>query len=249
MGDATDRALRRVSRLVDTVLCEVTRALRDEDSGERFVPVEARSWATDLSLPAQVEGAIQAAKWNEGQSGVPPLHWKGVLNMKDPFSLAAYPMLLWELRPRTVIEIGAYHGGSACWIGDLLDAMAIDAQVLSFDLDVERIVAKHPRVTFARADSNDVASFDRDKLHDLPHPWLVIEDAHVNLRQVLAFFDAMMRDGDYFVVEDTVDHEKYLALRSFLVEAGGRYLVDTRFTDLFGYNVTWHPNGYVKRVR
>ena len=31
------------------------------------------------------------------------------------------PMLLQELRPRTIIELGAFEGASAVWLADLLD--------------------------------------------------------------------------------------------------------------------------------
>jgi hypothetical protein len=34
-----------------------------------------------------------------------------------------------------------------------------------------------------------------------------------------------------------------------MLEQGDNFLVDTRYTDLFGYNVTWHPNGYFKKMR
>jgi cephalosporin hydroxylase len=253
MGDVADRLVRRGLFIADSVLCELGRVVREEEKEDgprsRFARIETRSWTTDLCIPGQVVQAIQGAKWNTAASETPPVNWRGTVNMKDPFSLAAYPMLLWDLKPATVIEIGAYHGGSACWLADQAAAMGIDLRVVSFDIDVDRIVATHPRVTFARADSNDVASFDRARLAPLPHPWLVIEDAHVNVASVLELFDSMMREGDYFIVEDVVDRAKYEAMRGFVIDAAGRYLVDTRFTDLFGYNVTWHPNGYLRRVR
>ena len=40
-------------------------------------------------------------------------------------------------------------------------------------------------------------------MKDLPHPWLVIEDAYENIDGVLEHFFQYMQTGDYFIVEDT----------------------------------------------
>ncbi len=44
--------------------------------------------------------------------------WKGILFVKGPTEIALYSMLLYELRPKTIIEIGAFNGGSAIWLAD-----------------------------------------------------------------------------------------------------------------------------------
>ena len=36
----------------------------------------------------------------------------------------------------------------------------------------------------------------------LSHPWLVLEDAHVNTRRVASHLFGLMAPGDYFVCED-----------------------------------------------
>ena len=46
--------------------------------------------------------------------------WRGVPILKDPLTLTASQHLLWELKPQTVIEFGAYKGGSALWTADIL---------------------------------------------------------------------------------------------------------------------------------
>jgi cephalosporin hydroxylase len=38
--------------------------------------------------------------------------YRGVPMLKNPFDLALYLLLLWRLKPRTVIEIGSKSGGS-----------------------------------------------------------------------------------------------------------------------------------------
>jgi cephalosporin hydroxylase len=222
--------------------------LRKRSEGARFVPIGQRCWSSDLPLSKQLFLAIQHAKYDGRGVEQPPIKWRGALNMKDPFSLATYPLLISELRPATVIEIGAYAGGSACWMADMLTALGIDGRVYSFDINVKRIEVQHPGVEFKWADANDLTSFDAAWLAQLPHPWLVIEDAHQNVSSVLRFFDQMMQPGDYFIVEDTLDYGKYRQMKGFLDGQPENYSIDTLYTDLFGYNVTWHPNSYLKKT-
>ena len=214
----------------------------------RLAPLHSRTWSTDLGLSHQFAAAVQRSKWNRTGHSLPAVHWKGIRNVKDPFELAIYPMLLWELKPATIIEIGSLNGGSAVWLADMLDVMKIDGKVFSFDIDTEQIKCDHARVTFARADSNHLDLFDTDLLRQLPHPWLVIEDAHQNVANVLSFFGEFMTPGDYLVVEDTLQWKKYLEMKKFVARSRDLFRVDTRYTDLFGYNATWNINGYLKRV-
>ncbi|MGH8647594.1 MAG: hypothetical protein ACREX4_25275, partial [Gammaproteobacteria bacterium] len=39
------------------------------------------------------------------------------------------------------------------------------------------------------------------------------------------------------------------AVEHFLAERGGAYEIDAALCDLFGHNVTYNPNGWLKRVR
>jgi len=109
-------------------------------------------------------------------------------------------------------------------------------------------VTDDPRITFRRCDSMVPSTIDAEVLAKAPHPWLVIEDAHVNVKAVLTHLNRSMRSGDYLVVEDTCyDREKHEALREFARAHPGQFQVDTRFTDLFGYNGTFNFNGYLRK--
>jgi len=221
--------------------------LRQRNSiATRFVPFTQRTWSSDLPWSVHFWKTVRDSKWRRPRDE--RIHWKGVLNMKDPFSLASYPLLIHELKPATIIELGAYIGGSALWLADMLEIHGIDGRIYSFDIEVDRITAKHPRVEFKWADSRNLQSFDAAWLASLPHPWLVIEDAHCNVYEVLRFFGAMMHPGDYLIVEDTLQLSKYRTLQRFIQDHHDQYLVDTRYVDMFGYNVTCHPNSYFKKV-
>ena len=58
--------------------------------------------------------------------------WKGVLLEKDPMQIAAYPMLIYELQPKTIIELGALKGGSAIWLADHLELLEISKFCMIF---------------------------------------------------------------------------------------------------------------------
>jgi cephalosporin hydroxylase len=216
---------------------------------ERFVSLNDRLWSIDLAISKQFAAAVQNAKHNRQRRQPPPINWKGILNMKDPFTLACYPLLINELKPATIIELGSYNGGSAYWLADMLEVHQVDGRVYSWDINLERIEATHPRVEFKRGDTTNLTSFDSKWLSSLVHPWLVIEDAHQNVYNVLTFFSEKMVIGDYLIVEDTVDYRKYREMRRFALDRNDEFLVDSYYTDLFGYNVTWSPNAILKKVR
>lgn len=67
--------------------------------------------------------------------------------------------MFWELKPRTVIELGAYKGGSALWAADMLKMIGVTSRVLSMDIDLSLLdpVAKaYPDVTFIQGDSLEI---------------------------------------------------------------------------------------------
>jgi cephalosporin hydroxylase len=222
--------------------------LRQRSSKARFVDFKDRLWVTDLPLSRQLVRRIQGVKWGFDNGTTPWMHWRGVHNIKDPFEVTLYPLLLWELRPKTIIEIGSFRGGSALWMADQLQAMGIDCHIYSFDHMPEKVEAKHPKVTFDYVDSTNLASFKDDLFKTLPHPWLVIEDAHVNVAGVLTHLDQFIRTGDYLIVEDVTRwRNNYLAFKEFMKRQGQVYKVDTKYTDMFGYNSTLNSNAYLKK--
>src|SRR5262249_14879495 len=49
------------------------------------------------------------------QGVVAPLSWQGVPMMKSVWDFALVPIMIQEIRPRTIIEIGTAEGGSALY--------------------------------------------------------------------------------------------------------------------------------------
>jgi len=194
------------------------------------------------------------------QQGTMAYRWRGVPMQKNPFDLALYPLLLDRARPRTLIEIGAFHGGSALWFVDQGRALGIDLRVVSIDREPPTAV-RDERVTFLAGDAHALGRvLSDDVMHALPRPWLVVEDSsHLasTTAAVLDFFDPWMRSGEYVVVEDGIlsamraaeryDGGPLRAIAAFLARTSGRYEVDRSLCDYYGHNVTWNVNGYLRR--
>src|SRR5258708_10780717 len=136
-----------------------------EDFWRRRAVDEFRS--TDI--PHRLLHSIQNSLWR--------YTYRGVLMQKSPFDLALYTKLLWDSKPRTVIEIGTQHGGSALWFADQLKALGLDGHVHSVDI-TPPLGLSHPGVTFHQADARQIGLlFSREVVASLPRPLLVVEDS------------------------------------------------------------------------
>ena len=197
------------------------------------------------------------------QSGTMRYRYRDRALWKNPFDLALYLRLLGQLRPQTVIEIGTAEGGSAVWFADMMTVLGVGGRVVTVDCRPPVGLAD-PRIEVLEGDATDLGStLTSARLAGLPKPWLVVEDsAHtfdVSLA-VLRFFDPALAPGDYIVVEDGIVRalpgEQYLAyedgpsraIEAFLHERGANYSIDTDICDYYGFNVTYAPNGWLKRT-
>lgn len=215
------------------------------------IPNEKRAWNT--SLPHDLMMSIQNSLHNYSYSGVP--------TQKNPFDFAIYPVLIWHLKPRTIIEIGSKSGGSALWYGDLFDNFKIDGHIYSVDI-VKVTKYSHPRVTFLEGDGQNLQeTFSPDFLKQLPRPLLIIEDAdhsYQTSKAVLDFFHPYLDKDEYIVIEDgiisdivkdaTYSSGPHKALKHFLADHNSEYDIDDNYCDFFGYNLTWATNGYLKKL-
>src|SRR5262245_50649460 len=82
------------------------------------------------------------------QKGILSRSYRGCPPRKCPFDLAIYMDVIWELRPRTIVEFGSNRGGSALWFADMLTAYQIEgAHVFSLDYHPVKDLTD-PRITF-----------------------------------------------------------------------------------------------------
>lgn len=166
--------------------------------------------------------------------------WRGVQCFKTVFDLGIFALLIDELKPKTIIELGAGCGGSAMLMADLSTVAGVMTRIHAVDLKAPQAEA-HAAVIFHEADCIDWLRANCDK--DFPGPRLIIEDFHGALDDAGPMMTRMLRTGDYLVIEDSIPKQD--ALRA--LASSGDYLVDTRLTDFFGINCSSAVNGILVR--
>lgn len=184
--------------------------------------------------------------------------YKGVKSIRCPFDYVIYQMIIHEVKPDLIIEIGTNNGGSAIYLSDLMDNFNIDGEIHSIDVN--------------NGAYENVKSYDRIRLFvegwenydlDLTKKFkriLVIEDAaHTYSCTIGAIekFAPVVSTGSYLIVEDGIvsdlgtskdfDGGPLRALREFLPKHP-EFVVDRKWCDMFGKNATFNVNGYLKKV-
>ena len=94
------------------------------------------------------------------QKALKRTYYRGINFMKNPNDAVIYQMIMHDIRPDLIIEIGTLKGGSALYFADLMTVMGIDGEVHTIDLSIEAsdgtirqpkteipdIVLDHPKV-------------------------------------------------------------------------------------------------------
>ena len=183
--------------------------------------------------------------------------YRGIKAIRCPFDYVIYQMIINEVKPDLVIEIGTRFGGGALYIADLLDNIG-NGVLHAVDIvdNVNPEVKKHERIKFF---------FNGWKDYDLSltegyEKILVIEDAsHMYEDSIGALnkFHKVVTKDSYFIVEDGIVNKLGMekrfeggplkAIREFLPD-NPNYIVDRKWCDMFGKNATFNVNGYLKKI-
>jgi cephamycin C biosynthesis protein len=141
-----------------------------------------------------------------GYSAFETYSWKQLRLLKDPETLPVYHDILWELRPKTIVELGVYSGGSLVWFRDMAKIFGFPCQVIGVDIDITRCQIPESEcdmISIHQADCNSPQSLSF--LKDVQHPVLFIDDAHCNTFNVLKYaVNNFLQYGDYAIIEDTM---------------------------------------------
>jgi len=184
--------------------------------------------------------------------------YKGIRCLKCPFDYVIYQMLLWQIKPDLIIEIGTLTGGGTLYLADILDTIG-KGIIHSIDIkdQSEKIVKKHKRIKLFY---EGWEKYDTTNLKKKFKKILVIDDgAHVyeQVRDALEKFAPLVSKNSYYLVEDGI--VSYLkaplkyhggpnrAIDDFL-QAHPEFVVDRKWCDMFGTNATFNINGYLKRL-
>ena len=186
-------------------------------------------------------------KFDMSQGAFQCLQWKDHTLYKSVFDLAIYQMLIWEAKPKTIIELGSGDGGSAIWMSDMITMYNLDCEIIS--MDINPVKTSYDKVNFIGGDSYQISkALPEEVLSQLPHPWVFIEDAHQNIIGVLNYFDQFLKVGDYLIVEDSFG-PKQGEIEKFVSTKKDRYKIDTHYCDFFGHNITSAENSIFQVVK
>lgn len=194
--------------------------------------------------------------------------WMGAACLKSPHDVWVYQEILFETRPTLVIETGTAWGGSAHFLGTVLDAMhaadtAYDPRVVTIDTVTRPTEIDHPRVKKIKASSIIPETIEsvRGMIGEHDRVMIILDSLH-NRDHVLAELQAygpMVTPGCYAIVEDSninghPVHTDYApdqgpgpfeAVTDYLATTD-RFEIDRAREKLF---MTLNPRGYLRCMK
>lgn len=225
--------------------------------------------------PSEVVEAFHKVEYDLRHADLSP-QWMGVMIDKPPVDLWNYQEVIWEVKPKVIIETGTANGGSALYFAHLLDLLSAqtghDGIVITVDVDDGEVSeqinclrtnsGKHPehsRIKYILGSSVE----ERTALEVMSHidgsaPVMVILDSdhtkhHVRLE--LEIYHPLVSVGSYLVVEDSnvnghPVYDEFGAGPYEAIEAWIRhhpeFVIDREREERFLY--THNPSGWLKRV-
>ncbi len=182
--------------------------------------------------------------------------YRGIKAIKNPFDYLLYQMLIFQVQPDLIIEVGTHQGGNSLYLADLLNILN-KGQVHTIDITnyAPPIVAQHPRIQLF---NEGWENYDLSQVSDFTKV-LVIEDSshtYENTLQVLHKFAPVVTPQSYLIVEDGIVDALGLssefeggptrAIEEFLKQ-NKNFSIDRYWCDFFGKNATFNPNGYLQK--
>ncbi len=191
-------------------------------------------------------------------SGHQKITYKGIQSIRCPFDYVIYQMIISEVRPDLIIEIGTNIGGSALYLADLMTNFGIAGEIHSIDINDKAFenVKSNPKIKLF---TNGWEKYDLNLTKNFKKI-LVIEDAAHTYSCTLGAiekFASVVSVGSYLIVEDGIINELGMAekfeggplkaLREFLPKHT-EFMIDRKWCDMFGKNATFNVNGYLKKI-
>lgn len=185
--------------------------------------------------------------------------YRGIKTIKCPFDYVIYQMLLFDVKPDLIIEIGTNHGGASLYMANMLDIIG-EGEIHTIDIkeyEINDLVKDHPRIKrflggYENYDLNLTKGFNKI---------MVIDDGshtYDDVMSSLEIFKDVVSVGSYFIVEDGALDKIGLgpqynggpnkAIFEFL-DVNSDYTIDKNLCDFFGTNATFNTNGYLKKIK
>ena len=185
--------------------------------------------------------------------------YNGLKSLKCPFDYLNYQMIIDEVKPDLIIEIGTHFGGNSLYLADLLQ---LRNRGVLHTIDVNEYgdlgkLDSHPRI---KRFLGGYENYDLSQISEFENV-LIIDDGSHQYRDVLNSlnkFNKFVTINSYFIVEDGVlselgYEESYeggplRAIEEFLSETKN-FVIEEKWINFFGKNATFNPKGYLKKIR
>ena len=190
-------------------------------------------------------------------------HWKitykGVQAIKCPFDYVMYQMLIFEVQPDLIIEIGTNKGGTALYFADLLSLIG-KGEVHTIDVIKDQTDSSLKENHRIKQFTDGYQNYDLELTKGF-NKILVIEDGPHTYEDSLAAmkkFAPIVTQNSYMIIEDGIVSKLGIekdfrggplkAIKEFMSD-NKDFVIDRKWCDMFGTNATFNVEGYLKKVK
>jgi cephalosporin hydroxylase len=174
---------------------------------EKFDPP---GWEKTVDIEKQMEINALLYQHIHRESREPT--YRGVKIIKMPTDLALYHEVIWQTRPKWIVEAGTKYGGSALYFQDQLDLIGEGGKVITIDIR-PAVENPDPRITYITSNSIDRSIVERVRGMVGGDPVMVVLDsAHTrkHVKWELYLYSDLVTPGKYLVVEDCYSRQSRL---------------------------------------
>lgn len=199
------------------------------------------------------------------------IKWMGVPILQWPTDLIILQEIIFECKPKFIIETGTYQGGTAVYFASLLRLLNNNGKVISIDIslpaETRRQISRHPLgkdIILYEGDSASAAIEKkvRQELNDEKNILVFIDSDHgyEHVFKELQIYSKFVPVGGYLcafdtIVKDLSDMSK--GRKEWLTDNPARAVTDfLKINDDFIIDktrnrllVTWAPDGFLKRIK
>jgi len=184
--------------------------------------------------------------------------YRGIPTLKCPFDYVMYQMIISELKPDLVIEIGTNFGGTSLYIADLMEAIG-HGEVHTIDIEdrTEKTLKQHPRIKLF---TNGWKNYDLENTSKFLKIIVIDDASHIyeDTLETIKTFSKIIPVGSYLIIEDGIvsrlKRAKLLnggplrAIEDFM-KTNDCFVVDNKYCNMFGEDTTFNTKGYLKRIK
>ena len=185
--------------------------------------------------------------------------YRGIKMIKNPFDYLLYQMIINEVKPDLIIEVGTNHGGTALYMADMLDIIG-HGEIHTIDVmeyPMDELILNNKRIKRFLGGYN---SYDLKNCENYQKILVIDDGSHLynHSLEILHKFKDVVSVNSYFIVEDgvlihiglTKDYGggPVRAIEEFITQ-NDDYIIDRKWCDFFGTNATFNTNGFLKKIK